>query len=106
MTSQVFYVQYQVRPLKQNELWGEAGGAYVHCYYLSSEAEKAASAARAALCESHWEIVSVEKGPWPLNREDLADPEEQEHFDIAASEGECLVYFLWPAEPQEDDAIH
>lgn len=102
----VFYVQYEVRPRPKNELWGTAGGAYVHCYYRSAAPEAAATAAREALSELHWEIVSVEKGPWVLDRRDLSDAEEQDHFDLAASEGECLVYHLWPVEPQDGDAIH
>ena len=85
-----------------------AGGYYQFSYLPAQQAaeEAAATAAREALSELHWEIVSVEKGPWVLDRRDLSDAEEQDHFDLAASEGECLVYHLWPVEPQDGDAIH
>lgn len=75
MKASVFYVQYEARPTQQNELWGEAGGAFVHCYCLAAGPE---AASRIAF-------------------------EAQEHFDTAASTGECFVYYLWPAEPQEGE---
>jgi hypothetical protein len=34
---QVFYVQYEVRPLPDNEDFATAGGAYVNCYATSRE---------------------------------------------------------------------
>jgi hypothetical protein len=106
MTSSVFYVQYKVRPTAQNELWGEAGGAYVHCYRQAAGAEKAARAARETLFELHWEVLSVEEGPSLVNRAELTDLEQQEHFDTAALDGECFVYHLWPSDPQDDDPVH
>ena len=102
----VFYFQYELRPLPKNEHWEEAGGCYANCYVLAQSAERAVQLARTAFSENHWEVVSLEEAPMVLNRNDIEESEVLDHYDTALEEGECYVYHLWPVEPQEYDAVH
>jgi hypothetical protein len=104
---QVFFVQYEVRPLPDNEDFSTAGGAYVNCYVVAVSPEAALKRARSNLAENSWDVVGVEEGPVLTSRERyLDDAETLEAFDEAVSNGECYVYHLWPIEPQDDDPIH
>ncbi len=102
--SQVFYAQYEVRPLPSNELWKTAGGAFVHCYVVASAVKEAGVKAASVLKELDWEVVAVESEPVELCREAIHTTEAREQFDLALSGGESFVYHLWSAE--DDDAMH
>jgi hypothetical protein len=102
----LYYIQYEVQPLPDNDQFSTAGGAYVNCYLMSASSERATSLAHANFTENSWEIVSVEDGPRMISSEHFVDAETRECVDKAASEGECYVYHLWPIDPQEDDLIH
>ena len=104
---QVFYFQYEVQPLPNNEYFATAGGAYVNCYVVAASAENAAKLAQANFIENSWAVVAVQDEPVITAREDFFDDSDTlQCFDEAVSNGECYVFHLWPLDPQEDDAIH
>jgi hypothetical protein len=103
----LYYVQYEARPLPENEDFSTVGGAYVNCYVVAKSGENASELAHKYLVEKFWEVVALEEGPVVRLREHyLDDPEMLECIDEALASGEFYVYHLWPIEPQDGDAIH
>lgn len=102
---QMFFVQYEVRPLPHNEVYAEVGGAYANCFLLAESEAHAEELARRNFSENLWEIVSLEEPASLASRSDLAD-EWLEWYDEAEREGECYVFHEWPNEPQDEDAVH
>ncbi|MDQ8020644.1 MAG: hypothetical protein REI94_02320 [Moraxellaceae bacterium] len=105
---QVFFIQYEVRPLPDSDHFEGAGGAYANCLVRAASGDEAAAVATSELRDSGWEIVALEEGPLPVHRQDYLDaaPEWLEAFDAAVEDGASFALHTWPNEAQEDDVLH
>ena len=64
-------------------------------------------AARHNFQENHWSALSIEEGPYVVERQNyIDDPEWLEYFDDAVASGACYIFHQWPPEPQEEDSVH
>jgi hypothetical protein len=103
----MFFSRYELRPQPAHEDFDRVGGAVAGCFLDAESAEEAQRWAYEHFQETHWEIVSVEIPPNRVEREDFEnDSDDMAWFDQAQLDGECYVFFQWPAEAQEGDVIH
>lgn len=95
--SHIFFIQYEVKPLAQNEEFSEVVGAYVNCFISAPIAIQAEKKALQNFLENHWQVITIEEQILEIFRSDYSG-EWLEWYDIAVQQGECYVYHQWSDE--------
>lgn len=104
----IYYIQYNIRPLPESEEFESADGAFLICFIQADSEQKATTKVISYINEIHWEIVSLEDGPDIVRREEFidSDPEWLEAYDAAVKDGEFHALYVWDSEEEEDHGAH
>jgi hypothetical protein len=104
----IYYIQYNIRPLPDSEDFKTADGAFLICFIQAESAQKAITKALSYINEIHWEMVSLEDGPDVVRREEFvdSDPEWLEAYDAAVRDGEFHALYVWDNDEHGDHESH
>ena len=93
----MFRALYEICPLPGNDDYGSAKGAFVNCFIYTEYAATAEWKATKYLKENLWEVVRVDEGAHPTNRNEYKDQNYLDCYNEALEVGHSYVFHLWPA---------
>lgn len=104
----IYYIQYNIRPLPECEDFASADGAFLICFIQADSGQTASTKAISYIKEIQWEMVSLEDGPDIVRRDEFvdSDPEWLEAYDAAARDGEFHALYVWDSDEDEDHGAH
>lgn len=104
---QIYFVHFQVQPGLGNPEFESVGGAYAICFIRARSAAKASELAQQNFSANNWRVMSIEDGPFRVDRSQYLDDEDSlAAYDEALEEGESYILYEWPVEAQPGDTLH
>ena len=102
----MYFLELEVEPDPDGAYSGDAGGAQVTVWVRTDSDAAARAYCRRHLKDDGWIVRAVEQCR-PCVRSDFeGNSESLARFDEAEADGGSIVCHIWPAEPQEGDAVH
>jgi hypothetical protein len=74
----------------------EAGGAYVNCWILGDDRDRAEERASELIEEYGWDVEALEEGAIVSGADYPQDDEDRVFYEQALVEREVLVFNTWP----------
>jgi len=102
----IHYIRYEAIPTPDFEDYDEVGGAFINFWIKANTEDEAKEIAQKTLNEQPWKLIALEECCQVDASKYEDDPELLECFEQALTDGVSYIFYEWPNEPQEEDAIH
>jgi hypothetical protein len=106
MSTDIYFLQFEVVPKPESDNFNEAGGAFVNCWVDAKSWKEARDSAKKNIDDQGWTIISVEEESLVNETSYDEDNKGLDHYLSAVETGEYYVFHTYPPEPDEDDLIN